>query len=158
MMKDSVDSPDAALEATIRGAIGKPEGDIYKSDLQRLTNLATPEKNISDLTCLEYATGLTELRFGHTRISDISPLANLTKLTSLRLYINQISAISPLANLTNLERLSLHHNQISDIEPLVNNPGLSQGDEVYLRNNPLSDTSVNTYVPQLEARGVHVDY
>ncbi|RLC65006.1 MAG: hypothetical protein DRI01_02310 [Chloroflexi bacterium] len=136
MMKNSVDSLDAALEATIRGVIGKPEGDIYKSDLQRLTNLATPEKNISDLICLEYATGLTEIRFGHTRISDISPLANLT----------------------NLERLSLHHNQISDIEPLVNNPGLSQGDEVYLRNNPLSDTSVNTYVPQLEARGVHVDY
>jgi len=39
---------------------------------------------------------------------------------------------------------------------LVNNPGLLQGDEVYLSNNPLSATSVNTYMPQLRARGVIV--
>ena len=44
-------------------------------------------------------------------------------------------------------------NQISDIEALVNNPGLADGDWVWLGNNPLSETSVNTYIPQLEARG-----
>jgi len=41
---------------------------------------------------------------------------------------------------------------------LVNNPGLSQGDEVYLSGNPLSSASINTYIPQLEARGVIVEY
>jgi len=40
----------------------------------------------------------------------------------------------------------------------VSNPGLSEGDEVDLSSNPLSDTSINTYIPQLEARGVNVGY
>jgi len=29
---------------------------------------------------------------------------------------------------------------------------------VYLSNNPLSSTSVNTYIPELRARGVIVEY
>jgi hypothetical protein len=40
----------------------------------------------------------------------------------------------------------------------VDNEGLSQGDEVYLHDNPLSSDSINTYIPQLEARGVEVHY
>jgi len=32
------------------------------------------------------------------------------------------------------------------------------GDIVDLSNNPLSTTSVNVYIPQLEARGVIVEY
>jgi hypothetical protein len=70
------------------------------------------------------------------------------------------SDISPLAsaNLTSLTELSLGGNQIGDIEPLVDNPGLGEGDYVDLVFNPLSDTSLNTYIPQLEARGVIVDY
>jgi len=35
---------------------------------------------------------------------------------------------------------------------------LSEGDEIILRENPLSWDSINTYIPQLEARGVTVDY
>jgi len=62
-----------------------------------------------------------------------------------------------LANLTSLTVLDLQTNQISDIAPLVNNPGLSAGDTVFLENNPLSDTSINTYIPQLEARGVIIN-
>jgi len=41
---------------------------------------------------------------------------------------------------------------------LVDNPGLGEGDYVSLGNNPLSSDSINTYVPQLRARGVAVDY
>jgi len=39
---------------------------------------------------------------------------------------------------------------------LVANSGLSDGDVVHLSNNPLSDTSLNEYIPQLEERGVDV--
>jgi Leucine-rich repeat (LRR) protein len=52
--------------------------------------------------------------------------------------------------------LDLSYNNISDISPLVENSGLSLGDTVDLSNNPLSATSVNVYIPQLEARGVTV--
>jgi len=49
-------------------------------------------------------------------------------------------------------------NSISDISPLVENSGLSEGDTVDLGDNPLSATSINVYIPQLEERGVDVRY
>ena len=69
-----------------------------------------------------------------------------------------ISDISALAGLNNLEHLELQGNNISDISPLVENSGLSRGDVVWLDNNPLSNTSVNDYISQLEARGVTVHH
>jgi hypothetical protein len=40
----------------------------------------------------------------------------------------------------------------------VDNEGLSDGDGVDLRGNPLSSYSLDTYIPQLEERGVDVLY
>lgn len=61
-------------------------------------------------------------------------------------------------NLTQLVHLSLGANQVSDILPLVNNIGLDVGDEIWLHNNPLSQASIEEYIPALEDRGVEVDY
>ena len=115
---------------------------------------------ISDISPLASLTSLADLDLTHNQISDISPLAsaNLTSLTELDLWGNQISDISPLASLTNLTELWLGANQIGDIKPLADNLDLGEGDYVNLQRNPLSDTSLNTYIPQLEARGVIVDY
>jgi len=55
-----------------------------------------------------------------------------------------------------LTELHLQGNQISDIQPLVANSGLSEGDTVALKGNPLSSTSLDVYIPQLEQRGVIV--
>lgn len=88
------------------------------------------------------------------QIRDISPLASLTNLTVLDLWGNEISDLSPLTNLTNLTELYLCDNQISDILPLVENSGLGAGTEIDLMGNPLSATSLNDYIPQLEERGV----
>lgn len=99
---------------------------------------------------------LTFLALGQNQIDDISPLSKLTNLTDLKLQGTQISDISALSSLTNLSFLNLDNNQISDIQPLVANSGLSKGNTVTLRGNPLSPTSVNTYIPQLEQRGVIV--
>jgi len=52
--------------------------------------------------------------------------------------------------------LGLCNNQVTTIEALVGNVGLSVGDGIDLRGNPLSSDSLNTYVPQLEERGVNV--
>jgi len=128
------------------------------ANLTNLTWLDLPLNQITDVSPLANLTSLTRLDLWASHISDISPLANLTSLTELNLHSNQISDISPLTNLTSLSNLSLKNNQISDIESLVNNPGLAEGDRVDLTNNPLSDTSINTHIPQLEARGVTVYY
>jgi internalin A len=148
--------PDANLEAVIREAIGKPTGSIYASDLAGLTNLDAYSRGIADLTGMEYCTSLTYLDLWGNQISDISPLSSLTSLTALGLYENQISDISPLSSLTSLTWLFLWGNQISDISPLVDNEGLSSGDTVDLQGNPLSAESLNTLIPQLQARGVEV--
>ena len=83
-------------------------------------------------------------------------LAFTCSQTELLICDNQISDISPLAGLTNLTWLSLQDNQIGDIKPLGDNTGLGEGDYVDLRVSPLSEPSVNEYLPALEARGVGV--
>jgi Leucine-rich repeat (LRR) protein len=133
--------------------------DIYPlASLTSLAELTLLENSISDISPLASITSLTSLDLHDNQISNISPLANLISLTSLDLWGNNISDISPLVNLTSLTELSLGSNNISDIKPLVDNHGLREGDYVNLRFNPLSDTSLNTYIPQLQARGVIVDY
>jgi Leucine-rich repeat (LRR) protein len=126
--------------------------------LTSLADLGLLDNLINDISALAGLTSLTGLSLWHNQISDISALAGLTNLTDLRLGDNQISDISALAGLTSLTDLRLGDNQISDIEPLVNNPGLAEGDQVNLDANPLSSDSINIYIPQLEARGVIVDY
>ncbi len=66
--------------------------------------------------------------------------------------------MSPLADLTSLARIALGANQISDISPLVDNEGLSEDDEVYLQENPLSQQSIDEHIRELEAGGVTVTY
>ncbi|MDY6892569.1 MAG: leucine-rich repeat domain-containing protein [Chloroflexota bacterium] len=192
--------PDPNLEVAIREAIGKPAGDISRSDLDALTMFSAEAKGISDLTGMEYCTSLSSISLWGNRISDLSPLSNLTNLNSLYLgqnqisdisplstvnslivlnvggnqisdisplsdlaslmYLymtyNQISDISPLSELNNLADLWLSHNQIADIAPLVANSGLGDGDKVYLVGNPLSTTSLDVHVADLEQRGVIV--
>jgi len=149
---------DDNLEAVVRQAIAKSEGPIYAQDMEQLTQFDAGASGISDLTGMEYATSLTILGLWSNRISDIAPLASLTDLTVLDLQNNQISDIAPLGNLTKLTSLFLTTNGIRDISPLVDNDGFSEGDEVHLSGNPLSSTSINIYIPELEARGVIVDY
>ena len=148
------------------------------ADLSNLQWLGLDGNEISDISPLSNLTNLQVLYLSNNLICDISPLSNLTHLTELYLnndqsgisplskdytavgpYCNdnQINDISSLSGLIHLQLLDLSNNQISDIEPLVANTGLSSV-EVDLRQNPLSTTSTNTYIPQLETRGVTVKY
>ena len=127
-------------------------------NLTQLYWLGLGSNQISDITALENLTQLYWLGLSSNQISDITPLQNLTQLSGLHLGDNQISDITPLQNLTQLTKLDLGYNLIEDILPLVNNSGMDDGDEVWLTDNPLSDTSINDYIPQLKARGVTVYY
>ena len=76
---------------------------------------------------------------------------------SLYLEENRISNLSPLVGLTKIWTLDLVHNRISDIGPLVANPGLGDGDQLFvLTGNPLSATSLSVHIPALRARGVRI--
>ena len=129
--------------------------------LSRLTNLEwlfLYNNSISDITPLSELNRLEGLFLYNNSISDITPLSELNRLRLLDLESNSISNITPLAGLNLLERLSLHSNSISDLAPLVTNTGLGSGDWVYVRNNPLNATSINTHIPALQSRGVSVSF
>ena len=113
---------------------------------------------ISDISPLAGLLNLTSLGLGHNNISDISPVAGLTNLTGLYLPSNYITDISSLSGLTNLKTLWLNHNNISDLSPLVTNTGLGSGDEVNVRENLLSYTSIKTHIPVLQSRGITVEF
>jgi Leucine-rich repeat (LRR) protein len=125
-------------------------------NLTSLTYLSLGCNNINNVTPLCNLTDLENLRLNGNQISDITTLANLTNLKSLDLASNQISDIAPLKILDNLKSLSLQYNQVEDITPLVENEGLSIGDRIYLKNNPLNSESRDVLIPQLEQRGVQV--
>ena len=132
-------------------------GDISPlTDMTSLTSLTLYNNQVSDISPLSGLTGLTTLLLSHNQADNITPLAGLTSLTYLYLADDQISDISPLAGLTELTSLDLSSNQIGNIEPLVNNPGMGSGDSLYLYSNPLSNSSIDVYVPTLEGRGVAV--
>ncbi len=149
--------------------------------LTKLRTLSLEKNNISDIAPLARLTDLKSLHlYDNNYISDLSPLKGLTKLTSLRLTNNNISDISPLSalvnlellflagnkvsdtsaltGLTNLTTLHLAVNSISDISPLAANPGLGDGDTLFLRKNPLNKEAVNSHIPLLQNRGVTVSF
>lgn len=64
--------PDYNLETIVRSAIDKPTGDILSTDLATLSQLFAYNKNITDITGLEYCTSLTTLQLGGNAISDVS--------------------------------------------------------------------------------------
>ena len=128
------------------------------SGLTSLRTLALDNNSISNITPLSGLTSLTSLTLSGNNISDISALSGLNSLLSLSLFRNNISDISALSGLTNLRSLSLSSNNISDLSPLVANTGLGSGDRVDVRNNPLSDTSINTHIPALQDRGIDVRF
>ena len=110
------------------------------------------------MSALSGLTRLELLYLDTNSISDLSSLSGLTNLERLGLSSNSISDVSALSGLTNLERLYLDTNNISDISPLVANTGLGTGDEIDVRNNPLSTISLNTHIPALQDRRIEVRF
>jgi Leucine-rich repeat (LRR) protein len=67
---------------------------------------------------------------------------------------NQISDISPLSSLTKLKELRMWNNQVKDISSLISLNALKV--LWILQGNPLSDESMNIYIPQLKMKGIQV--
>ena len=101
---------------------------------------------------------LQELALLYNNISNITPLTDLINIHYIGIQNNNISDISSLINLKNLLLLKIGGNNVTNINPLVLNQGIGDGDIINLVGNPLNETSIKTYIPQLQARGVIVVY
>ncbi len=113
---------------------------------------------VSNISFIAHFPDITQLWLSGCGISDLIPLTGRTSIRNLYLGYNQIATVSPLSGLTNLEVLNLDNNQITDLQPLVDNSGFAAGDELFVRNNPLTTTALTVQIPALQARGVTVVY
>ena len=132
-----INIPDTNLASGIRIALGYAEDrQITQFDMESLQYLQVINKNVNDLTGLEYAVGLKYLDLTGNQINDLTPISALPQLTTLGISKNQISEIHPLAQLPQLKDLYLNQNQISDITTLSDMVQLKQ---LYLSNNQITD-------------------
>lgn len=162
--------PDANLRQAVRYQLELPvDIPLTQLEMNRLIGLAAQDRQITDLTGLEYATNLTWTNLGGneiddvnvlsglvklkvlyiwgTPLADINPLSNLIQMKELVLPYNQIVDITPLAKLTQLTKLHLHSNQISDVSPLTN---LALLESLYIQNNRIVDISPLSNLTQMK--------
>lgn len=129
------------------------------SVLSELTNLKLLDisyNNLTEISAVSKMKKLVRLYIRLNKVDDISGIKNLDNLDYLDAADNQIKDISELQYLSNIHLIGLSGNKIEDISPLVNNKDLGKGVHLYLGNNPLSEKSLNEYVPKLINRGVTV--
>ena len=154
--------PDTNLRVVIADSLGKAsDAPITQAEMASLTLLDARNKNIRDLTGLEFATNLTVLDLGgafvggawvnSNEISNLSPLSNLTSLERLYLDNNSISDVTPLSNLIRLIRLYLDSNNISNVTPLSN---LTSLERLVLGNNNISNVTPLSNLTSLEWLGL----
>ena len=116
-----VEVADPNLRQAIREALSLPDGvPLTQLKMLRLTELIAWQRDITDLTGLQYATNLENLYLWGNQIKDLTPLVNLTKLRELNLAYNAVESVEPLAGLIQLRRLNLTLNRVQDITPLAN--------------------------------------
>ena len=113
--------PDVNLRSAITEALAKEDmtAPITLAEITSLTTLRASNKDIKELTGIEFATNLTELRIDHNPISDLSPLAGLTKMREIYFNDSQVSNLSPLATLLDLEVIVASETRISSLAPLA---------------------------------------
>ena len=100
---DVVDIPDVNLRAEVEYRLRKEPGEeITTDEMATLTRLDESGSGISDLTGLEFATGLLWVSLPNNEIVDISPLSGLFELSWLILNNNQIKDVSPIASMVGL--------------------------------------------------------
>ena len=135
----TVHIPDPGLRAVLEAVLNKEAGDdITQVDITNLESLDASASGIRNITGLEFATNLIDLRLGNNKISDMSPLKNLTNLKRLSIKGNRISDVSPLKDLTNLTYLHIGYNRIPDVSALKNLVNLTF---LELDENEISDVT-----------------
>ena len=135
----------ATMEAAVRDALGRPEGEITYDDLSSITRLgAVGEMTFGAEQAFDYRIGcyidnqfLGEAPLGDITDSDLQLLAHMPGLRELYLCRQEISDLSALEGLP-LQTLALCENNIVDYTPLSS---LTELEALYLGGNPGTDFS-----------------
>ncbi|MDE0397705.1 MAG: leucine-rich repeat domain-containing protein [Candidatus Poribacteria bacterium] len=123
--------PDPGLRAAIAEALNKAPADtITAAEMATLQELFAGDKNISDLTGLEFAKNLIELSLQDNPLSNLSPLASLTKLRVVSFQDTEVADLSPLSGLQALEVIDASATRIRSLAPLAGLKNLQKLDTV----------------------------
>ena len=132
-----VEVPDPNLRQVVRETSSLSDGaPLTQLEMSRLTDLEAWQRDITNLTGLQYAINLEYLNLWGNQIQDLTPLTNLTKLRELDLAYNAVESVQPLAGLIQLRTLNLTINRVQDITPLAN---LINLERLYIRENLVTD-------------------
>ena len=143
--------PDPNLRAAIAESLGKsPNAPITVEEMEGLRNLDARNRDIHDLTGIQFATNLSLLNIPDNQVSDLSPIARLIELRHIFIYNNPVSDLSPLKSLKNLTRLTMNNTLVSDISPVR---GLKNLTIFGFRGTQVSDLSPLAGLINLERLG-----
>ena len=113
-VSDPSDPNSVKIEKVIRKSLEKPEGELTKADLEKVTKLDLKQNQLTDVKGLEKLTKLTklkELTLKENKLTDVKGLEKLTQLKKLYLHSNQLTKVpKELENLTQLTYLNLLYN------------------------------------------------
>ena len=99
------------FEYAIRETLEKPEGELTKADLEKLTYLTLHRNRLTELPkSLEKLTQLTHLWLNSNQLTNLKGLEKLTQLKHLYLQSNQLTNVKELEKLTRLKVLCLDYN------------------------------------------------
>ena len=149
----AVEFSSAVMEAAVRQALGRPEGEITYGDLSAVTRLAAVgDTAFGAEQAFDYRIGCYidnqfqgDLPLGDITDQDLALLAHMPHLEELYLCRQEIRDISALANLS-LTTLALCENRILDVSPLGT---LTELEILYLGGNPATDYSALAFLKGL---------
>ena len=179
---DHITSPALFAELKVQSPVNAPTNEVYDVDFDGVNGMTLPGQEItmaelgefdhldklslagSSLTTLgdlSVLDGITWLNLSSNQLSAVSALGMLTSLESLDLQDNLIDDLTGIESLIHLRWLDLENNQITDLSKVVGNAnagGLGDGDELWVRGNPLSATATNQIQTLKETYNVKVIY
>jgi Leucine-rich repeat (LRR) protein len=131
-----VNIADPIVEKAIREELKKPEGELTKADLEKVTKVNFFGNKLTEVPKeLEKLTKLTSLRLSGNKLTDVKGLEKLNQLTSLYLSGNQLISVKGLEKLNQLTKLMLEFNQLTEVKGLEK---LTKLEVLYLEKNQLT--------------------
>ena len=134
----TVQESHAAIIASIRERIRKPEGELTQADYDRVTFLNLQGKGLVDISPIRKLTRLKQLRLDYNDLTDISPLASAVGIDKLELTGNRLKSLAPVANMKTLRWLTFARNEVADLSRLA---GLTGLEFISCYVNPITDVS-----------------
>ncbi|MGD9706460.1 MAG: leucine-rich repeat domain-containing protein [Candidatus Delongbacteria bacterium] len=126
--------------------------------MKYLETITLDNNHLNNIYSLSKVPNLRTVSAKKNSIYDLSCFDAKMTIESMNLDSNIISNLIPLGKNYSINFLSLSGNDINEIDILLGNPGLGYGDQLFLIDNPLSNTAIYEHIPVLQKAGVSVTW